>query len=270
MVKAQDILDSLAVIAPPALAEEWDNPGLLVGTPAQETERILVALDVSEAVIKEAVRVGAHVIVAHHPMIFHAVKKIRTDEPLGRKLEQLMKHDIAVLAAHTNLDSAQGGVNDVLAEAVGLGQIGPFVAPEAAGEGSGTPGLGRIGFLPAPLSLEAFARQVREALPTEHVRYVRGGSHPVQKVALCSGSGAAFIPKAAALGADAYLTGDVRYHDAQTAAELGIHVIDASHFGTEFPVVARLRDRLAAALAERGQRAEALADSQSADIFQLF
>ena len=110
---------------------------------------------------------------------------------------------------------------------------------------------------------------LQASLPTAHVRYVDAGPRPVRKVALCSGSGAEFIGRAAALGADAYVTGDVRYHDAQHAAELGLHVIDAGHFGTEFPVVASLRQRLADALAERKRTVEVIADTQSEDFFHV-
>ena len=127
MVKCQVILDALERIAPRHLAEEWDNPGLLVGSPAQEVNRILVALDVSDHVVHQALEQGAQMIIAHHPLIFRPLKKLRTDLPLGHRLSVLLKHDIAVAAAHTNLDIAQGGVNDVLAEAIGLSKLSSFV-----------------------------------------------------------------------------------------------------------------------------------------------
>ena len=111
--------------------------------------------------------------------------------------------------------------------------------------------------------------QVRDALPAQHVRLVDAGARPVRKVALCSGSGAEFIQRAAFLGADAYVTGDVKYHEAQQAVELGMHVIDAGHFGTEFPVVAVLRERLAEELAEAKGSVEVLADQSSQDFFQM-
>jgi putative NIF3 family GTP cyclohydrolase 1 type 2 len=104
-------------------------------------------------------------------------------------------------------------------------------------------------------------------LPTEHVRLVNAGPRPVRKVALCSGSGAEFIQKAAFMGADAYVTGDVKYHEAQTAVEMGMHVIDAGHFATEFPVVEVLRERLAAELAEYNM--EVIADTESGDFFTI-
>ena len=268
MVTCQKVMAALERIAPKHLAEDWDNPGLLVGSMNQEIRRILVCLDVSDQVVEQAVQAEVDLIVAHHPLIFKGLKKIRTDLPLGRRLQQLLRHDIAVAAAHTNLDIAVGGVNDVLAERIGLSKLSAFVIIGQDADGA-VDSMGRIGTLPAPLEVHDFARQVRAALPTEHVRLVEAGRRPVRKVALCSGSGAEFIHKASFLGADAYVTGDVKYHEAQQAVELGMHVIDAGHFGTEFPVVAVLRDRLAQELAEAGGLVEVLADEESQDFFEV-
>ena len=217
---------------------------------------------------EQAVACGADMIVAHHPLIFKGIRKLRTDLPLGRRLQQLLKHDIAVAAAHTNLDIAEGGVNDVLAQAIGLSKLSAFVIERQEADGS-VISMGRVGSLPQPMTVQDFAAQVRDALPAEHVRLVDAGARPVRKVALCSGSGAEFIQRAAFLGADAYVTGDVKYHEAQQAVELGMHVIDAGHFGTEFPVVAVLRERLAEELAEAKGSVEVLADQSSQDFFQM-
>jgi len=268
MVSVQEVMDIMEELAPRAYAEAWDNPGLLVGSPAQETARIVVCLDVSDAVVQFAVENDAHLIVSHHPMIFHAMKQIHTDTPLGGRIAELLKYDIAVFAAHTNLDIAEGGVNDVLAKAVGLEKLTHFVV-EGQDESGESYSLGRVGELAEPMTIATFAAQVRDALPTAHVRYVSAGARPVQRVALCSGSGAEYIARAAAMGADAYLTGDVRYHDAQHAVELGLHVIDAGHFGTEFPVVAVLKKKLETALAARGLAADVLDDTQSEDFFHV-
>lgn len=268
MVKCQVLMDAMNRIAPKKLAEEWDNPGLLVGSPQQEVERVLVCLDVSDEVIEQAVRQEARLIISHHPLLFHAIKAVRTDLPLGRRLEKLLKHDIAVFAAHTNLDSALGGVNDVLAEKIGLADIVPLEAPERVQEDT-PPALGRMGTLPAPMTARDFAEQIRRALPTAAVRLTEAGTHPVRKVALCSGSGAEFISKAAFLGADAYVTGDVRYHDAQRAKESGIHLIDAGHFGTEFPMVHALKVRLEKELGKQADLVEILEDTGAKDFFEV-
>ena len=267
MVKCQMILDAMNRIAPKRLAEEWDNPGLLVGSPSQPVRRILLCLDVSDAVVQYAVDSDVQLIISHHPLIFRPMKHLRTDLPLGRRLRQLIQHDIAVFAAHTNLDIAEGGVNDVLAEALGLSEIVPFERSGKTEEPLLT--LGRIGMLPRPLSAKQFAEHVKKALPTSYVRLIEAGTHDIKKVALCSGSGAEFIAKAAFLGADAYVTGDVKYHEAQHAIEEGLHVIDAGHFGTEFPIVHALRQRLESELAKAGIEAELLEDHSSSDVFSV-
>ena len=159
-------------------------------------------------------------------------------------------------------------MNDVLARAVGLSHLSAFVITAQAADGH-TQSLGRVGTLEAPMRIEDFAARVRAALPVAHVRFVDAGPRPVSKVALVSGSGAEVIGRAAVLGVDAYLTGDVRYHDAQHAAELGIHLIDAGHFGTEFPVVAALAARLRTLFAERSWRVEVVEDTAARDFFQV-
>ena len=268
MVKCQEVMDALERIAPKRLAEEWDNPGLLVGAWNQDVSKILVCLDVSDAVIEQAIAKGADMIVSHHPLIFRGIKKIRTDLPLGRRLQQLLKHDIAVATAHTNLDVAEGGVNDILAQAIGLLKLSAFVITSQDAHGRAA-SMGRMGTLSAPMPVRELAEQVRDALPTEHVRLVEAGARPVRKVAICSGSGAEFISKAAFMGADVYVTGDVKYHEAQQAAELGMHVIDAGHFGTEFPVVEVLGRRLAEELAAAKGKIEIVADQSAKDFFQM-
>ena len=265
MVKCRAVMDAVERIAPKHMAEEWDNPGLLVGDPDQEVKKILVCLDVSDEIIEQAIHLGADMIVSHHPLIFKPLKKLRTDLPLGRRLKTLLKHDMAVLVAHTNLDIAEGGVNDVLAKKIGLVKAEPFVLSSQEGEMS----MGRMGSLFSPLTIQEFALQVRQALPVSHVRVAFAGSRLVKKVALCGGSGAEFIGKAASLGADAYVTGDVRYHDAQHGVELGMHVIDAGHFGTEFPVVARLKARLEEGLSKTKGTVEIVEDHDSKDFFTV-
>ena len=262
MVTCQRVMEIMECIAPKKLAEDWDNPGLLVGSPKDETERILVCLDVREDTAERAAREGFGLIVAHHPVIFRGVRKLRTDLPDGRLLGSLLRSRIAVFAAHTNLDSVEGGVNDVLAEKVGIDMatLAPLDPSVLLGEG-----LGRIGRLAEPTDADSFARRVRDALGASHVRLVRGDGRKVKKVGLCSGSGAEFIERAAFLGCDAFVTGDVRYHDAQRAAALGIHVVDAGHFATEQPVVPMLAAWLAEELAGE---AEVVADDSARDFFE--
>ena len=246
MVTCEKILSLMERIAPKSLAEEWDNVGLLVGSPRQEIKKILVCLDVSEAVIAEAIDIGANLILSHHPLIFRPLKSLRTDTPLGNRLQKLLINDIAAIAAHTNLDTAWGGVNDVLAAKLELTEVKPL--DKSATEEN--PGLGRIGILAEPMEIDDFAAMVRKNLNADGLRVVKGNSAVIKKVALCSGSGAEFIDRAVFRKADAFVTGDVRYHDAQRAAELGLTVLDAGHFATEYPIVDVLAKKLAAELPE--------------------
>lgn len=268
MAKCQMILDAMNRIAPKRLAEEWDNPGLLVGSPDEQVSRVLLCLDVTDEVVQYAMDAQAQLIISHHPLIFRPMKHLRTDLPLGKRLQKLIKHDIAVFAAHTNLDIALGGVNDVLAEALGLVDIVPFEKSSKAAE-EPILTLGRMGILPHPLPAKQFAEQVKNALPTSYVRLIEAGEHKIKKVALCGGAGADFIAKAAFLGADAYVTGDVKYHEAQHAIEEGLHVIDAGHFGTEYPIVHALRKKLETELAKAGIEVELLEDTASKDIYSI-
>ena len=261
MVKLQDIMQAMERIAPRRLAEEWDNPGLLVGSPHDEVRKILVALDVREETVECAIEDGCDLIVAHHPLIFRGLKAVRTDDATGRKIARLIKADIAVFAAHTNLDSTVGGVNDVLAEKLEL----KGVVPLAEGAADSEPGLGRIGSLDAEVSLDDFAARVKVKLGLSSMRIVRAGDHRISRVALCGGSGAEFIGRAAAKGADVYVTGDVKYHDAERAIGLGVHVLDAGHFATEQPIVVRLAERLGK---ELGDGVEIVAETKSSDFFQ--
>lgn len=267
MLSVQTIMSALDRIAPRRLAEDWDNPGLLVGSFAQKVHRLMVALDVDDAVVDEAIERRADMIIAHHPAIFRGMKHLRTDLPLGRRLAKLVTHHIAVAAAHTNLDITRGGVNDVLAAHLGLEKLAAFVATgELDGE---VDSLGRIGTLPAPVSIEEFADHVKNALHVSHVRLAAVPDRPVRRVAVCGGAGAEFIDKAAIRGADVYVTGDVKYHDAQRAVEQGMHIIDAGHFGTEFPVVSVLAGHLRAELENEHGEIEIFITNRQQDVFQV-
>ena len=184
---------------------------------------------------------------------------------MGRRLQKLLLHNIAVYAAHTNLDSAWGGVNDILAEAIGLTEIEPLMINQTADN----PSLGRLGLLASPLTAKKFAQQIKQSLPTAYVRLVANSDKLIRKVAIVSGSGAEFIDQAVFRGAEAYVTGDVRYHDAQRAAERGLTLIDAGHFGTEYPIVNILRKKLAIELSKYDKNIEVLADTEATDFFTI-
>lgn len=223
-------------MAPVELRQSWDNVGLLVGDPAAPADKVLVALDVTRDVVQEAIERGCSLIVAHHPVMncaWHPVQSVRPDDEQGWVLTTLIQKGIAAICMHTNLDSAQGGVNDALAEALGLTQIDPL-SPD---------GLGRVGILPKEMDLPTFAAFVKEQLGANGVRYTDSGRGPVRRVAVGGGACGEFAALAAELGCDAFVTADLKYHDFQNAEALGVHLLDAGHFPTEnvvCPVVQRL------------------------------
>ena len=232
----QTVADAVNRLAPRRFAEEWDNPGLLIGDPLTEVKKIFVCLDVLDKNISQAIELDAQLIVAHHPLIFRAIKNVRLDLPLGNKIARLIKNNLAVFAAHTNLDSAEGGVNDVLAKKIGLVDVKILGEEEFS--------MGRLGNLEVPMTAEEFACHVKKTLNVDNVRLVNAGNFLIGKVGVCGGAGADFIQKAKFFGAQAFVTGDVKYHEAQAAVENEIHVVDAGHFATEFPIVHELVEYL--------------------------
>ena len=245
-------------LAPRRLAEEWDNPGLLIGDPSAEVKKIFVCLDVLDKNIAQAIELDAQLIIAHHPLIFHAIKNVRFDLPHGKKISRLIKNNLAVFAAHTNLDIALGGVNDVLAKKIGLTDVKMFGDEEFS--------LGRIGTLETPMTALDFARHVKKVLNADNVRLIDAGDFIISKVGLCGGAGADFIQKAKFFGAQAFVTGDVKYHEAQAAVENKIHVVDAGHFATEFPIVHELAEYLRGEL--KNFDVEIFEDTTAKDFFQ--
>ncbi len=227
-VTVQDVCRYMEAWADPAWAEDYDNPGLLLGHRDSNVRRILTALDATEAVVAEAVEWQADLIVTHHPMILRAIKKIEDGNRQGRRLLTLAENRIALYSAHTNLDCAVGGTNDVMAEKLGLQEV--QILPEPGKEH----GFLRMGRLLQVMSVKDFAALVKKRLDLEWLRIVAADmDRPIHKVALCTGAGNRFVWLANQYGADAYITGDISYHEAEEAIAEGIALIDAGHFGTE-------------------------------------
>lgn len=236
MTAVLDIYQKLCELAPLELQMDFDNSGFQLGHLDQGVTHVLLALDVTDRVIEEAVRLGAQLIVSHHPLIFHPVRAMTDASPEGRRLLRLAEQGIAVISMHTNLDIAANGVNDVLMERLG-------VRTESVLDEDG---CGRIGYLDAKMTLQEFLPRCRAALGCEGLRYA-DARRPVYRVAVMGGSGSSAIDRAAALGCDTYVTADVKYHQFQHAADLGINLIDADHFYSENPVMEILADRLGTA-----------------------
>lgn len=344
-IKCQTIIEIIERLAPKSLAEEWDNIGLQIGDPEVEVEKILISLDLTEEVVEEAIDNKVDMIVTHHPFIFKPLKSIRTDLASGKLIKKIIKNDINLYTAHTNLDKAKNGLNDMLSKKIrlkkvelllptdkemlfkivvfipkgfehkirgaigdaGAGWIGNYSHCTFSTLGIGTfkplegsnsfigekgkiekveeyrmetivteenlaktikaitsshpyeevaydiyplkntgysYGLGRIGKLDKVLSYNDFIGVIKELLNLSYIRVGGVKKEYISKVALCTGSGGELIHRAALLGADAFITGDIKYHDAQFAKELNILVVDAGHFATEIIIMEELKNYL--------------------------
>ena len=215
MTTVQQVYEVMQRLAPPELAEHWDNPGLLVDC-GGAVRRVLVTLDITPEVVEEAAAGGCELIVSHHPVIFSPLKKLTPRDVSF----QLVQKGISAICMHTNLDAAEGGVNDVLAQKLGLEGLTPLTEEK----------IGRIGTLKCEMPLVEFTRFVIESLGCNGLRYTDCGK-PVHRVAVGGGACGDYIPQAIAAGCDTFVTSDLRYHDFLDTTEL--HLIDAGHFPTE-------------------------------------
>ncbi len=222
-------MELLEGVAPVSLAEPWDNPGLQVGEFSEEISKIFLSLDPTLSSLQRAANKGAQLLLTHHPLIFKPVTRLEIDRYPGNVIAEAIKRGISIVAAHTNLDVAQGGMNDMLAEAFGLKRVDIL---DVKDRDSGT-GLGRVGYLPEPTELSALVTEVKSILGSEGIKVVDGGKNRIHRLAVVAGSGGGMASIAAKQGADLLLTGDVTHHHAMEAESIGISMIDAGHFSTE-------------------------------------
>lgn len=234
MTTVKQIYDIVNSFAPFGTELDWDNCGLIVGDMNAEVTAVGTALDITADVIDQAVEQGINLIVSHHPVIFKGLKSVTPAEPAAL----LIKYGIAAICAHTNLDAAAGGVNDLLCSAVSMKNTAGLFDPEAPGK----PPLGRIGEI-EPIPVTQFANQVKEVLGAAFVRHC--GDRTVSKVAVCCGAGGDMLPAAVAAGADLFLTGDIGYHDVLLAQQNEVAVIAAGHYDTEKLIKSELCRRIA-------------------------
>lgn len=234
MTKVIDILNVLEEAAPCRLAESYDNVGFIVGKKNNEVTKLIVALDITGAVIDEAAREGAELIVSHHPIIFGSRKSVTDCDVVGSLLLRLIENGISAICMHTNLDCAEGGVNDVFAACLDISVEG-VVEPKEDGNVGG----GRFGALREEISLSEFLPRVCAALKTGGVKY-HDAKRPVKKIAVGGGSCGDYVALAAELGCDTVVTADIKHSEFLEAKELGINAIDAGHFATEDIVCPRI------------------------------
>ena len=229
MADLRAIEEIICRIAPPHLAEEWDNCGFQIRCGSdREIRRILVCLEISDDIITEAVRKKADLVITHHPLIFSGIHSVDDNDVTGKYILRLIQAGISVYSAHTSFDSAEHGTNQYLAERLGLEDIFPLVPAE-----DGRSGMGRRGVYRQPMPFEEFAQRLKEVCDENIFRISGKIPEFISKISLCTGAGAEFIGLAQENASDVYITGDVKYHDARTVCEKGFCVIDAGHFGTE-------------------------------------
>lgn len=367
--RISDIVGIVNKFAPQTLAESWDAVGLQVGDPSAQVSRIMTALDPGPPAVNAAIAAGCQLLLTHHPLIFKPLARLSSADPLTSRIFDAIRNGLAVVSLHTNYDSAEGGLNDLLAERTGIsscrpltetiredlvklavfvpkgfeeqvmealfrfsGFIGNYRDCSFRTDGTGTflplegakpfrgeegrresldesrievllraadlsratealkaahpyeepaydlyPllnkgkgfGPGRIGLVDNPLPLHMYAAFVRERLCAGSVRYVGNADRLIRKAALCSGSGASLLREAHRCGADVLVTGDVKYHDARTAEELGLALIDAGHFGTEFIAVEGLAARITQECRRHRYDVEVLCCPCEQDPFQI-
>ena len=251
------LIDFLDAELHPEYQEKYDNAGFLLGDPEQECLGALVALDVTDDVIDEAIERGTNIIITHHPMIFGGVKRITPSDSTGRHIIKLIQNNIAIYAAHTNLDNLKNGVNGILAQVLGLTDC--HILRQLDGQPSAEVGAGMIGTLPYPMPTQAFLEQVKVCLGLPMLRTSEFATSSVSRIAICGGAGSFLIDDAVTQHADIYLTGDMKYHDFQRA-EGRITLADIGHFESEqfskeliYSIISKKFSNFACFISERGK-----------------
>lgn len=228
-MKLYNVIEKIEQFAPKGLAEEWDNVGLQVGDPNNDVKKAVVCLDVTSDIVDFSIENNIDLIISHHPFIMSAMKSI--DFSKNTELKKIIKNDIAVYSMHTNFDFCYGGVNDILCEKIGLSCFVPEKENDL-----------RVGRLNSPILLSEFIANIKEIFHVTTILYCGELSKKVQTVAICGGSGGAYIENAKM--ADVYLTGEIKYHDFDRANKLGLAVVTAGHFETEDITLFKIRELL--------------------------
>lgn len=237
-MKAIDIIKAMNNWASPNLIDQWDNTGFQIGDKNKEIDKILIALDLDREIYEVAIKNDYDMIITHHPLIFKSLKSITSEDYKEKLIMDVIKSELVVYNAHSNLDLALGGVNDELASVLGIKNTTPL---SNTFDEEGKIGYGRVGDIDE-LPLKDYLEKIKEGLNTNNLILYGSIDKKVNKVAVCGGSGSEFIYDAYKKGADIYITGDIKYHDGQLGHELGLTIVDAGHYNTEklvLPVIKR-------------------------------
>ena len=235
---AKDIIKSMNEWADPKFIDTWDNTGFQIGDENNNIKKILVSLDLDRLVLDYAIENNYDMIINHHPLIFKPIKSITTNNHKEKIIYDLIKSNIVVYNAHTNLDQAEGGVSSELARVLGLKD--PITLTDSEIENGG---YGKIGDI-KEMTTREYADLIKRKLNIEHLTIYGDINKKIKKVALCGGAGSDFIYDAYKNKADLYITGDIKYHEAQMADELGLSIIDPGHFHTEKLILPVIKEYL--------------------------
>lgn len=228
-MKVKDITAVIEEFAPLSIQESWDNSGLLIGSPEDDVNGVLVGFDCTPELIDEAVAKGCNMVVTHHPLIYKGVKRINADDPVGAAIVKAVKAGVAVYAAHTTADKVIGGVSGNMAEKLGLQNV-RILEPDSDGVG-----LGCVGDFPRPVCAQSALEHVKKVFGLKVIKHSRLVSRPITRVAVMGGSGGGEIQAAMSAGAQLYITGDISYHNFFTPE--GFMVMDIGHFESEVGIV---------------------------------
>lgn len=264
MPTAGQIAICIEELAPLSLAAEWDNCGLQVGNPAALVQRVMVAVDLTDRVLQQAVARGVELVIAHHPLLFHPLRSLVAGDPLVDRVGELLRHNMALYAAHTSLDAAPHyGTADALADVLGLVQIQPLLGPGISRPWEGNAALagelkgrrheweqwrvasyGRVGRLLETVSAEALALAVAKSLGVREVTFHGDPAQLVAHAAVVPGSGNDAVSPATEAGCGVLVTGELNHHAVLDALDRGLAVIEVGHLASERPVRARLAQAL--------------------------
>ena len=247
MKKIKDIIKIMEDFAPKNLKEDFDNVGFMVGDKEKDVKKILLALDCTLDVIEEAKEKDIDLIITHHPLLFRKPSSITTETLTGKKIIELIKNDIGLYSSHTNLDSAEEGLNETIVNVLGFEE--GILLEKNKNSRNNNEGLGRLVKLDESLILEDLVDIVKEKLNVPFVKVVKGNDK-VKNIAIINGSGSDFFSIAIGKGADCIITGDTTYHYASDYKEMGVSIIDTGHFSSEWIVFQKVINKVKVSFAE--------------------
>jgi dinuclear metal center YbgI/SA1388 family protein len=266
MVK--DLCSIIEKLTPKILSEDFDNVGLMVGNLDQKVSSILVALDCTLEVINEAKENNCNFIFTHHPLLFNKPSSITTETLQGKKIIELIKNDISLYSSHTNLDSLNGGLCDILITSLGFPKGEVIEKSVVKGFDDGKSGIGRIVKLNEEKTLKAIISEVKDKLKISKLRYIGDENMPVNTVAVVNGSGTDFLSLCKEQGADCVITGDVSYHYASDYREQNLAIIDAGHFATEWTPFVQFSKKIEVEINALGQKNDIIISRKISDPYK--